>query len=37
MGESDHCYFFYAIATVDDLMAISNDVNPAKTRYVHFA
>ena len=34
MGGSDHCYFFVgSIATVDDLMAKSNDVNLAKTRY----
>ena len=32
MYGSDHCYFFYAVATVDVLMANSNDVNLAKTR-----
>ena len=32
MGGSDHCGFFVCgIATVDDLMANSNDVNLAKT------
>ena len=29
--------FLYAVATVDVLMANSNDANLAKTRYVHFA
>ena len=29
--------FLYAVATLDVLMANSNDVNLAKTRYVHFA
>ena len=29
--------FLYAVATVDVLMANSNDLNLAKTRYVHFA
>ena len=28
--------FLYAVATVDVLMANSNDVNLAKTRYAHF-
>ena len=29
--------FLYAVATVDVLMANSNDLNLAKTRYVRFA
>ena len=29
--------FMYAVAIVDVLMANSNDVNLAKTRYEHFA
>ena len=37
MGESDDCYFLYAVVTVNDLMANSNDVNLAKIRYVHFS
>ena len=35
MVGSDHCYFF--LATIHVLMANSNDVNLAKTRYVHYA
>ena len=32
MSGSDHCCFFVcSIATVDDLMATSNDVNLART------
>ena len=37
MGGSDDCYFLYAVVTVNDLMANSNDVNLAKIRYVHFS
>ena len=37
MGGSDNYYFFYSVAIVDVLMADSNDVNLAKTRYVHFS
>ena len=29
--------FWYAVATLDVLMANTNDLNLAKTRYVHFA
>ena len=37
MGGSDHCKFLDAVVTIDVLMANSNDVNLAKTWYVHFA
>ena len=38
MGGSDHCdFFFYVVATVDVLMANSNNVNLAKPPYVWFA
>ena len=36
MGGSDHCYFLYAVAVVDVLMANSNHKNLAKPRYAHF-
>ena len=37
MDESDHCYFFNAVATVDVLTASNNDVNFVETQTVHFA
>ena len=33
MDESDHCYFLYSLATVDVLMANSDDVNLAHVNF----
>ena len=37
MGESDHCYFLEAVATVVILTASNNDVKLGDARVVHFA
>ena len=37
MGQTDHCYFLEAVATVVILTASNNDVKLGEARAVHFA
>ena len=37
MGESDHCYFLEAVATVVILTASNNDLKLGEAPAVHFA